>query len=285
MRQLADAAGAPMGVSLPVGSGTAILGGALDTRVRPRGKTLLVQALPLVRSGSRSAMQTRARLMFHRAGFPEPELNEPVRDAHGGWLLDGEFVWRAGSASSGSTKGSTTAPASGAVPTRPGQPAPRTTTTGSSRSTPRTSSAALDAGPACAASPEPSRSTSPSSPSSEQWRLLVGAEPIEGSRHARDPPRLHGRVPTRRLWSWRGGPRPRSICTARSTCSRGGQPPPPSRPPRGTRARTPTTTTPPTTHRQRCRTRRTRPSSPGRIGGATPTTCRRASRFTTCPAA
>ena len=32
--------------------------------------------------------------MFHRAGFPEPELNVPVRDAHGGWLLDGDFVWR-----------------------------------------------------------------------------------------------------------------------------------------------------------------------------------------------
>ena len=32
--------------------------------------------------------------MFHRAGFPEPELNAPVRDAHGGWLLEGDFVWR-----------------------------------------------------------------------------------------------------------------------------------------------------------------------------------------------
>ena len=32
--------------------------------------------------------------MFHRAGFPAPELNAPVRDAHGGWLLDGDLVWR-----------------------------------------------------------------------------------------------------------------------------------------------------------------------------------------------
>ena len=94
MQQVAEAVGAPLGVSLPGGSGTAILGAALRARVRPRGKALLEQALPLVRSGSRSAMETRARLMFHRAGFPEPELNAPVRDAHGGWLLEGDFVWR-----------------------------------------------------------------------------------------------------------------------------------------------------------------------------------------------
>lgn len=94
MQQLAHAMGAPTGVNLPSGSGTAILGAALDARVRPRGRALLVQALALVRSGSRSPMETRARLMFHRAGFPEPELNAPVRDAHGGWLLEGDFVWR-----------------------------------------------------------------------------------------------------------------------------------------------------------------------------------------------
>ena len=32
--------------------------------------------------------------MFHRAGFPEPELNAVVRDAYGGWLLEGDLVWR-----------------------------------------------------------------------------------------------------------------------------------------------------------------------------------------------
>jgi hypothetical protein len=66
----------------------------LDQRVRPRGKVLLTQALPLVRARSRSAMETRARLMFHRAGFPEPELNADVRDAHGGWLLEADLYWR-----------------------------------------------------------------------------------------------------------------------------------------------------------------------------------------------
>ena len=94
MQQLAEAVGAPLGVGLPAGSGIALLSAAVAPRVRPRGKALLVRALPLVRSGSRSAMETRARLMFHRAGFPQPELNAPVRDAHGGWLLEGDFVWR-----------------------------------------------------------------------------------------------------------------------------------------------------------------------------------------------
>ena len=32
--------------------------------------------------------------MFHRAGFPEPEVNAEVRDDQGGWLLEGDLVWR-----------------------------------------------------------------------------------------------------------------------------------------------------------------------------------------------
>lgn len=94
MQELADELGGSMGAGPLAGSGAAILRAALDGRVRPRGKVVLVPALALVRSASRSAMETRARLMFHRAGFPEPELNAPVRDAHGGWLLEGDFVWR-----------------------------------------------------------------------------------------------------------------------------------------------------------------------------------------------
>ena len=83
------------GPTAGLGVGVATLGLALDRRTRPRGKLLLGQALPLVRVGSRSPMETRARLMFRRAGFPEPELNAVVRDAHGGWLLEGDLVWRA----------------------------------------------------------------------------------------------------------------------------------------------------------------------------------------------
>jgi hypothetical protein len=67
---------------------------ALDRRVRPRGRAALLDAIALARPGSRSPMETRARLMFVRAGFPEPEVNGVVRDAHGGWLLEGDLVWR-----------------------------------------------------------------------------------------------------------------------------------------------------------------------------------------------
>jgi hypothetical protein len=67
---------------------------ALEARVRPRGKLMLGEALALVRPGVRSPMETRGRLMFVRAGFPEPEVNGELRDRHGGWLAEGDLVWR-----------------------------------------------------------------------------------------------------------------------------------------------------------------------------------------------
>lgn len=67
---------------------------ALEARVRPRGRAALVEALGLVRAPVRSPMETRARLMFVRAGFPEPEINAVVPDRAGGWLLEGNLVWR-----------------------------------------------------------------------------------------------------------------------------------------------------------------------------------------------
>lgn len=73
--------------------GRAALRVALDARTRPRGKARLTEALSLVRVGSRSPMETRSRLMFHRAAFPEPALNADVFDTHGGWLLEGDLVW------------------------------------------------------------------------------------------------------------------------------------------------------------------------------------------------
>jgi hypothetical protein len=73
--------------------GHAALRAALERRTRPRGKARLAVALSLVRVGSRSPMETRSRLMFHRAGFPEPALNSAVYDSNGGWLLEGDLVW------------------------------------------------------------------------------------------------------------------------------------------------------------------------------------------------
>lgn len=66
---------------------------ALEARVRPRGAVRLRRALVLARVGSRSPMETRSRLLVVRAGLPEPELNAAVH-APGGWLLEGDLVWR-----------------------------------------------------------------------------------------------------------------------------------------------------------------------------------------------
>ena len=38
-------------------------------------------------------METRARLMFVDAGFPEPEVNAPLTDAAGEWIAEGDLVW------------------------------------------------------------------------------------------------------------------------------------------------------------------------------------------------
>lgn len=93
VRQIPAAAGTAPSTA-PRRSGVDALAATLAQRRRPRGKACLAEALLLTRDGSRSPMETRARLMFVRAGFPEPELNAPVRDADGGWLLEGDLVWR-----------------------------------------------------------------------------------------------------------------------------------------------------------------------------------------------
>ncbi|MGL5818859.1 MAG: hypothetical protein ACRCYR_14925 [Phycicoccus sp.] len=70
------------------------LAAVLAARVRPRGGVVLAEALGLLRAGVRSPMETRARLVFHDAGFPEPEVNAPVTTPDGGWLAEGDLVWR-----------------------------------------------------------------------------------------------------------------------------------------------------------------------------------------------
>lgn len=62
---------------------------------RQHGKRTLLHAYPLLRRGSWSAGETRARLMFGRVGLPEPELNAPIRDREGRVVAVGDLVWRA----------------------------------------------------------------------------------------------------------------------------------------------------------------------------------------------
>ncbi|MCU1536545.1 MAG: hypothetical protein JWP82_896 [Humibacillus sp.] len=68
---------------------------AVDRRIRPRGKVLLTEALDLIRVGSWSPRETQARLMFVRAGLPEPSLNRPVRASWNPRILlgYGDLVW------------------------------------------------------------------------------------------------------------------------------------------------------------------------------------------------
>lgn len=70
------------------------LSSMVASRAHHRGVRRMREALPLIRSRSDSAMETRSRLLFVRGGLPEPELNAPVTDEAGEWLATGDFVWR-----------------------------------------------------------------------------------------------------------------------------------------------------------------------------------------------
>lgn len=67
----------------------------LAARVRPRGKTVLAEAIPMLRLGVRSPQESRARVLFVLSGLPEPEVNVPVYSDDGWtWLAEGDMVWR-----------------------------------------------------------------------------------------------------------------------------------------------------------------------------------------------
>ncbi len=63
-------------------------------RAKTHGAPAAQGAFALVRAGSRSPMETRARLLFIDAGLPEPELNAAVFD-DGQWVAMVDFLWRA----------------------------------------------------------------------------------------------------------------------------------------------------------------------------------------------
>ena len=86
-------AGAPSETGSEVDAGRRTMEASLAARCRPRGGSLLREALGMVRAPVRSPMETRARLMFVRAGFPEPLVNRNVYHRDGGWLLEGDLVW------------------------------------------------------------------------------------------------------------------------------------------------------------------------------------------------
>ncbi|TQM64028.1 hypothetical protein [Humibacillus xanthopallidus] len=75
---------------------TAPLKAALSRRVRPRGKALLTEALELIRVGSWSPRETTARIMFVRAGLPEPLPNQAIFASWNPEVLlgYGDLVWQ-----------------------------------------------------------------------------------------------------------------------------------------------------------------------------------------------
>ena len=78
-----------------VGDGPGELTRVVDAAVNRRGVRTLRRALPLMRVGARSPMESRARLIMVRGGLPEPELNVEVHDPRTGeWLATPDFLWR-----------------------------------------------------------------------------------------------------------------------------------------------------------------------------------------------
>ena len=66
----------------------------VESAVNRRDVRTLRRALPLMRVGARSAMESRARLIMLRGGLPQPELHADVHDHCGEWLATPDFLWR-----------------------------------------------------------------------------------------------------------------------------------------------------------------------------------------------
>ena len=69
------------------------LSAAVDARSGRRGTARLRIALHSIRANSDSARETMLRLAVTREGFPEPEVNAPLRDKAGRVIAHGDLVW------------------------------------------------------------------------------------------------------------------------------------------------------------------------------------------------
>jgi hypothetical protein len=66
----------------------------LSARVRPRGKSVLTEALPHLRAGVRSPQESRLRMLAVLSNLPEPEVNATILSDDGQtWLAEGDLVW------------------------------------------------------------------------------------------------------------------------------------------------------------------------------------------------
>lgn len=67
---------------------------AVEERSGQRGSVRLRNALSLMRVGAESPKETELRLLLHRAGLPEPELNTEILSRCGVWIARGDIVYR-----------------------------------------------------------------------------------------------------------------------------------------------------------------------------------------------
>ena len=67
---------------------------AVTRRPGARGIRKARHAARLLRPGAASPWESKARVVFHEEGLPEPELNVDIISSDGDWLARGDFVWR-----------------------------------------------------------------------------------------------------------------------------------------------------------------------------------------------
>lgn len=66
---------------------------ASTDRAGDRGALALRDAAELARVGAASPWESKARVIFHDAGLPEPQLNIDILASNGRWLARCDFVW------------------------------------------------------------------------------------------------------------------------------------------------------------------------------------------------
>ncbi len=65
------------------------------SRARYPGRRLALRAVPFLDPGAASPRESHLRVLVWKAGLPHPEVNGRICDEHGGFLAEGDLVFRA----------------------------------------------------------------------------------------------------------------------------------------------------------------------------------------------
>jgi len=77
-----------------LGEEPSVLARVLESRVRPRGRTMLTEALGTDPCGCEIADGITDQAHVRTGRLPRASLNTSVLDTDGGWLLTGDLVWK-----------------------------------------------------------------------------------------------------------------------------------------------------------------------------------------------